>query len=108
MAQGTPFASVYEAFLSKITDDMFYELTELDTYRLLEDLLISAIPKFEFPKKVLTYEVTGVDDATVYQGIESDGKEVEATIYNEGFFDAALDAEEINILATYMIVEWLG
>ena len=36
----TPFSIVYDSFLSKITDDMYMELTELDTFRLLEDLLM--------------------------------------------------------------------
>ena len=46
----TSFASIYDCFLTKITDDMYLELTELDTYRLLQDLLISAISSFEFPR----------------------------------------------------------
>jgi len=32
----TAFALVYDSFLSKTTDDMYMELTELDTYRMLE------------------------------------------------------------------------
>ena len=36
----TPFSIVYDNFLSKITDDMYMELNELDTFRILEDLLI--------------------------------------------------------------------
>ena len=43
----TPFSIIYDSFLSKITDDMYMELNELDTYRMLEDLLITAIHKFE-------------------------------------------------------------
>ena len=46
----TSFSLVYDSFLSKITDDMYMELTELDTYRMLEELLLSAIEKFEFPR----------------------------------------------------------
>ena len=46
----TDFSIVYDSFLSKITDDMYLELTELDTFRLLQELLISAIPSFEFPR----------------------------------------------------------
>ena len=46
----TPFVEIYDKFLSKITDDLYLELTELDTYRILEDLLLSATPKFEFPR----------------------------------------------------------
>ena len=49
----TPFSDVYESFLSKVTDDMYMELTKKQTYDMLEDLLISSIPKFEFPRKNL-------------------------------------------------------
>lgn len=105
----TPFSKVYDSFLSKITDDMYMELTELDTFRMLQELLISAIPKFEFPRIDLTaYEETYINDQTTYQGVESDGKEVIAIIYDGGYFCCPLTPEEINILATYMIVEWLG
>lgn len=31
----TPFSLIYDLFLSKIQDDLYLELTELDTYRLL-------------------------------------------------------------------------
>ena len=33
---------------------------------------------------------------------------VTALIYGGGYFSCTLTQEEINILATYMIVEWLG
>lgn len=39
----TKFALIYESFLSKITDDMYLELNEIDTYRMLEQLLLSAV-----------------------------------------------------------------
>ena len=81
----TPFSKVYNSFLSKITDDMYMELTEQDTYNLLEELLISAIPKFEFPR-VNLYDYS-LEDKCFY---------------------VILSNEEINILATYMIVEWIG
>ncbi len=42
----TSFSKVYDSFLSKITDDMYLELTEEDTKGLLRELLLSAIPKF--------------------------------------------------------------
>ena len=42
----TSFSLVYDSFLSKITDDMYLELTEIDTFRMLEQLLLSAIDKF--------------------------------------------------------------
>ena len=46
----TPFSKVYDSFLSKITDDMYMELTEWETFNMLEELLITAIEKFEFPR----------------------------------------------------------
>ena len=105
----TPFSYIYDNFLSKITDDMFMELNELDTYRILEDLLVAAIPKFEFPRQDLSqYEVNYVGDETTYNGVESNNQEVKAFVYGGGFFNISLTFEEINILSTYMIVEWLG
>lgn len=105
----TPFSYIYDSFLSKITDDMYMELTELDTYQLLEELLLSSIQKFEFPRVDLTeYELVSITDEVKYIGVESDQKEVPAILYEGGSFTSALTAEEINILATYMVVEWLG
>lgn len=105
----TPFSLVYDSFLSKITDDMYMEFTELDTYRMLQELLITAIPKFEFPRVRLDlYECEEFIDEGKYTGVESDGKEAIAYIYSGGYFNAPLTAEEINILSTYMIVEWFG
>lgn len=105
----TPFSYIYDSFLSKITDDMYMELTELDTYQLLEELLLSAIQKFEFPRVDLTeYELISITDEVKYTGAESDQEEVPAILYEGGSFTNILTAEEINILATYMVVEWLG
>lgn len=108
-ATSTPFSYIYDNFLSKITDDMYMELTELDTYQLLEELLISAIQKFEFPRVDLTeYELVTITDEVKYTGVESGQEEVPAILYEGGYFTNILTAEEINILSTYMIVEWLG
>ena len=105
----TPFSYIYDSFLSKITDDMYMELTELDTYQLLEELLLSSIQKFEFPRVDLTeYELVSITDEVKYTGAESGQEEVPAILYEGGSFINTLTAEEINILATYMVVEWLG
>ena len=65
----TSFSLVYDSFLSKITDDMYLELTELDTFRMLEQLLLSAIEKFEFPRVNLwDYEFFEAVDETTYNG----------------------------------------
>ena len=109
IATTTPFSMIYDSFLSKITDDMYMELTELDTFRLLEELLDAAMHKFEFPRFDITdFEGNYVDDVETYEGVESNNEEVPAIIYSGGHFNVALTPEEINILSTYMIVEWLG
>lgn len=79
----TPFSVVYDRFLSKITDDMYMEMTEEETENLLQELLLNAIPWFEFPR-------------------------VDLEQRDESEFLVSLSNEEINILATYMIVEWMG
>jgi hypothetical protein len=94
----TPFSKIYNSFLSKITDDMYMELTKLDTYKLLQELLISAIMKFEFPRvNLMDYEINYNEEITD-----------EASVPQGGCFNVSLSYEEINILATYMIVEWIG
>ena len=105
----TPFSIVYDNFLSKITDDMYMELNELDTFRILEDLLITAINKFEFPRvNINDYETQGMVDEGTYCGVESDNIECTVYIYDDGHFNTTLTFEEINIISTYMIVEWIG
>jgi hypothetical protein len=84
------FSSVYNRFLGKITDDMYMELTPEDTIRDLQNLLIEAIPGFEFPRKNLNYvlgEADGLDDTS--------------------YFLEELSSEEINILAILMLAAWL-
>ncbi len=105
----TSFSLIYDSFLSKITDDMYLELNELDTFRMLEELLLSAIEKFEFPRINLNnYELFEIEDQRTYNGIESDNEDVIAIIYAGGYFNQTLTHEQINILAVYMIVEWLS
>lgn len=90
----TPFSVVYDSFLSKIVDDMYMELNEKDTYNLLEELLLSSIPKFEFPRIDLFNYVA-----------KKDLDKKESKKLETGYFNVVLNSEEINILATYMIVE---
>ena len=104
----TPFTAVYDAFLNRITDDMFMELTELDTYHMLQDLLINAIPEFEFPRVDLTqYELLTIEDQSIYCGAESNYEPVPIFYHYGGCFNCELSVEEINILAFYMIVGWI-
>ena len=47
----TSFLTIYDAFFSRITDDMYMEFTEEDTYMMLQDLLLNNL--FRFMRKVL-------------------------------------------------------
>lgn len=105
----TPFSKVYDSFLSKITDDMYMELTELETFRMLQELLVSSIHWFEFPRvNINDYDENEIIDEETYSGVESENKPVKAIIYSGGYFNVPLTTEEINVLSTYMIVEWMG
>ena len=77
----TLFNEVYDIFFDKITDDMYIELTEYDTKKDCQSILINAIPLFEFPKKSLSYVKIEVDPQT---------------FEDNSFFNADLDVEEKN------------
>ena len=103
----TPFTTIYDSFLSRVTDDMYMEMTELDTYRALQDILKNAIPRFEFPRfNIEDYDESYWEIGT-YCGVESDNKEVPSAALVDGTFYASLSNEEIDILSLCMVVEWL-
>lgn len=88
----TPFFVIYERFLSKITDDLYLELTKEETYADLQTILINAISGFEFPRfPIFNYQL--VDDLT---------------INGEGYFNSILTHEEIDIISDLMMIEWLS
>ena len=105
----TSFLTIYDAFLAKVTDDMYMELTEEDTYSMLQDLLINTLPRFEFPRfDLYDYEEGAWGDLGVYQGVDSDDVEVPAAGWVGGTFNIELTSEEINIIALNMVIGWLG
>jgi hypothetical protein len=81
----TLLSTIYNAFFKKITDDMYMELDQAQTEAMQFELFESALPWFEFPR------------VNIYN-------------YNAELeeYDIELSLEEINIIATYMIVEWFG
>lgn len=81
----TTLNMIYDAFLTKITDDMYMELTTDETYNMLFDLFEASLHWFEFPRFNLYAYNTEL-----------------------GVYPNDLTQEEINIIATYMIVEWIG
>ncbi len=117
---GTQFTDIYNRFLSKITDDMYMELTPEDTIRDLRSLLIDAIPGFEFPRKVIDdYSIETLvireDEAkegdfiigVVWDDLEEDPQEIPDVYIERSHFEADLTSEEINILALLMMCAWL-
>lgn len=80
----TSFNEIYDAFFAKITDDEYLEWTKEDTENDVYNILMDAIPNFEFPRFPLycfNEEKTG--------------------------FSVHLTGEEINILALCMLNTWL-
>ena len=118
---GTQFTEVYNRFLGKITDDMYVELTPQDTIRDLRNLLIDAIPGFEFPRHNLyDYSIESeikfeneIDKDDFIIGIlwdempEDSINEVPRVEIEHSSFVAELTSEEINILAILMMCAWV-
>lgn len=108
-SNGTSFSMIYDIFLNLITDDMYMELSEAETYHLLQDLLISALPQFEFPRfDINNYELTYVEDEDTYCGADSGYTLVPCYIVGGGYFADTLTLEEMKVIALYMAVEWFG
>jgi hypothetical protein len=80
------FDDMEDFFLAGITDDMYMELTKEDTRAILDEILMAALPSFEFPKQA---DLLDVDQ------------------YSREFF-CDLTTEEMMIIRQYMIAEWIG
>ena len=122
MEEGTQFAAIYNRFLGKITDDMYMELTPQDTIRDLQNLLIDAIPGFEFPRKnLMDYEIkteivredlVTKDDFVIgllWDDLSRNDSDpaVPDCVVERSHFNVDLTSEEINILALLMKQGWV-
>lgn len=118
----TQFTEVYNRFLGKITDDMYIELTPQDTIKDLRNLLIDAIPGFEFPRHnlydyTLAYEIKPEDEVLADETIigilwdntleEDDFEKAPLVMVEKSVFNNDLNSEEINILAILMMCAWV-
>lgn len=116
---GTLFSVVYNRFLGKVTDDMYLELTPQDTLKDLQNLIVDAIPGFEFPRKNLfnyNIQVDTVDEdsttpddfivGTVWGTIPEPGEKPQVLV-DRSTFGCDLTEEEINILAILMMCGWV-
>ena len=117
---GTQFTTVYNRFLSKITDDMYMELTPEDTIKDLQKLLINAIPGFEFPRKNLNDYILLIDKipqselteedfviGIVWGELPEDNTTPSHVLVEKSYFQSELTTEEINILAILMMEAWI-
>ena len=115
----TLFSAVYNRFLGQVTDDLYLELTPEDTLRDLQNLLLNAIPGFEFPRQNLydyTIELTEkpesdvTPDEFILGTVWGDLDEVLETpkvLVDKSRFNIELTIEEINILALLMKQGWV-
>ena len=116
----TQFSAVYNRFLGQITDDLYLELTPEDTLKDLQNLLINAIPGFEFPRKnlydykievkeILQSELTPDDFVlgTVWGDLDNTILETPKVLVDKSRFNVELTEEEINILALLMKQGWV-
>lgn len=81
----TLLTTIFNKFLTKITDDMYMELTPEETWGMRYELFENAIHWFEFPRF----------DPMAYD-LETEEYEVDLT------------REEVNIIAHYMMIEWFN
>ena len=115
----TEFATVYSRFLGKITDDMYLELTPADTIKDLQNLIIDAIPGFEFPRvNLYDYDISVVEmrenevvkEDFIIGVVWNDTFELEEiprVLVDRSGFNVELTNEEINILALLMKQAWV-
>lgn len=81
---GVPLQKVYDAFLTKMLEDEWLNWTQEEIEQDFRSILASAIVYFKFPRHSLK-----IDEDT-------------------NSFSDDLDDREVEILATYMKVEWLN
>lgn len=79
----TPLATVYDAFLAKLLDDEWDDWALVDVEKDLRAILDGAIPWFKFPRVSLEINQEGTS------------------------FIEELSNDEIQVLANFMVVEWL-
>ena len=117
----TQFSAVYNRFLGQVTDDLYLELTPQDTLRDLQNLLLNALPGFEFPrinlydyiievKEISEDELTSDDfvlDTVQGDSENSEILEIPKVLVDKSRFNVELSPEEINILALLMKQGWV-
>lgn len=92
---GTTFYEIYCRFLEKVTDDMFLEMDEEETFLTMESMLLDSLGNFRFPRfRLYMYDVN-------YEVENSEGE-----VISFGAWEDTLTDEEVAILANLMLLEW--
>lgn len=99
MAENTAFSAIYDNFFTRVTDDMYMEWTREDTEKDLQNMLIAAIPTFEFPR-------FDIFDYTLGELVNKGTEEEPHLVWDGGSFNTHLTIEETNILALSMMIVW--
>ena len=99
---------------------MYLELTPQDTLKDLQNLLIDAIPGFEFPRvdlydyhtKVVQVKENTIDEedfviGVIWEELPEDVNQIPDVLVDRSSFTAELSSEEINILALLMKQAWV-
>lgn len=133
----TPFSEVYAMFLPKITEDLYMEWTREETIADMQNILLSAIPDFEFPRVPLfNYDLdyidgteeeeeepesgseepedggeepeSGSEESESESEENGEGLEDEVPVDRVGAFLCKLSLEEKDILAHIMVIKWFS
>lgn len=119
MDDKTYFTEIYNCFLGKISDDMYMELTPAETIKDLQNLLVSSLPEFEFPRiNVYDFKLCTLikkkkelkDTDFIIEELPLNPQDPSGSPdckIEHSYFRMVLTAEEINILALLMEQEWI-
>lgn len=89
---------------------MYMELTPQDTLRDMQNLLVEALPGFEFPRKNLMAYICEVKEVLLQDVQEDDFVILEddvSAVVDRSCFVADLTDEEVNIIAILMMGAWV-
>lgn len=103
----TPFTTIYESFLARVTDEMYLEMTDGEVTEQLQTILINSLNRFNYPRfDIQDYELGSFDYLGEYNGVDSDYIDSPLYAWIGGKFNDDLTVEEINILSVCMLAEW--
>ena len=95
----TSFITIYDSFLARVTDDMYMEMTEIETIEALQDILINAIPRFEFPRVDL-FDYEGNQSIKIKDALDA-MKSMRFDVRNPDLYDIVKKMSETKDIVTW-------